>query len=186
MRQLAACRMRRPRAMTLVIQEISFDSANVQIAPAVPTAGEELVLQAPPAGTPPEILAANDSTIEERLRWLDCDRPPRFRPVSTTARSGMADHGTGVNASPQSYGMVTVQLTVGTDGTVVPASDSLKSSTNPASTSNLLRSLRTCRFAPSRIGGAAVVTRATVTIVSSGSSYSVSLLPAGRDVLMPR
>jgi hypothetical protein len=185
-RQLAACRMRRPRAVTLVTQEIVFDSANVRLASAVATTADEPILPLQPIGALPELLAADDSTIEERLRWLDCDRAPRSRSVSTTGRSGAADHGAAVSASPQSHGMVVVHLTVATDGTVVPGSDSLKSSTNPASTTNLLRSLRTCRFAPSRVGGTAVATRASVTMISSGQNWSVSLLRAGRDVLMGR
>jgi hypothetical protein len=185
-RQLSACRMRRPRTATLVVQEIVFDSANVRIGPAIPIAPDETVLEGRSQVVLPDLVAAGDSTIEERLRWLDCERPPRYRPVSTTGRSRAADQGAAVSASPESYGMVIVRLTVGTDGTVVPGSDSLTSSTNPASTSNLLRSLRSCRFAPSRIGGGAVVTRASVTMISSGSNWTVSLMRAGRDVLMPR
>jgi hypothetical protein len=161
-RQLSTCRMHRPPADIAVVQVVRFDSAAGSIAPAAPATGNETILplaEAPAADTIPR--PGNDSALDERPRWIDCDR------------------------APHAAGSIMARVIIGSDGRVVPHSVSLVRSYQPAGSSSLLRALTTCRFVPGRMGGTPVPTTLIAGIISSGNGYTVTDLPVV-DVLMRR
>ena len=161
LRQLASCRMHRPPADQSVVQLIHFDSTSIGIEPAAPATGNEVPqplaeAQAPPA-TP---IAINDSTLEERPRWISCSRPPHTVAPGSSGRipTEVMEEQAYLRASPLNSGAITAQILVGTDGKVDQDKVVLMNSSNPANTSNLLRTLKSCQYAPGRIAGAPVNT----------------------------
>ena len=183
-RQLAACKMQRPPRALVVVQRLRFDSLTASLDPATPTAesGPPRGPNAAPTPVGSGIYAANDGALEERPRWISCDRAPRTRITTTSGVSHAADDAA---ADPADRGLVTAALVVGRDGRVMPDSVTLVRSDNPAATSKIMRSFATCRFAPGRIAGIPVPTRVEATMMLSPVGYSVVEHP-GRSVLSPQ
>jgi hypothetical protein len=159
-RQLAGCKMRRPQADLVVTQVIRFDSATARIEPAAVVTGTEVVIT--DAGVP------EGTGVEERPRWIDCDRGPRLR-ASAGNRGTIGNPGSGMMT-----GSITARLVLDTLGRVMRDSVTLVSSSNPEATSALLRSIATCRFAPARRGGRGLVTALNAGMLAGGNGgYSV-------------
>jgi|GEM_PF-2072015 len=183
-RQLAACKMQRPPRALVVVQRLRFDSLTASLDPATPTTedGPPRGPNAAPTPVGSGIYAANDGALEERPRWISCDRAPRTRVTTSTGISHAAD---AAAADPADRGLVTAALVVGRDGRVMKDSVTLIRSDNPQATSKIMRSLATCRFAPGRIAGLPVLTRVEATMILSPTGYTVVDHP-GRPVLNPR
>lgn len=181
-RLLSGCKMHHPDAALAVVQMVRFDTGGAHLTPAAAAAADDVPLPLQP--TPPAVTGpvdASDSTLEEHPSWITCDRPPRTQPPTTTGRGTAAEQNMFAAASPMNSGMVTARLLIGADGRVMKDSLTLVSSDNPQNTSNLLRALASCRYAPGRIGGTPVATRLTATIIVGSAGYSVVALP-GRSV----
>lgn len=176
-RLLSGCRMQHGDTPVAVTQGIRFDAGGAHLTPALPATGTEsaLAITAPAPVTGP--LDARDSIIEERPSWITCDRPPRTRPVTASGPSAVADQNMFASASSANSGTITAALLIGSDGRVVKDSLKLVSTTNPANSSNLMRSLASCRFAPARIGGIPITTRVAASITVGETRYGVTLGP---------
>jgi hypothetical protein len=114
--------------------------------------------EAPAAPSAP--VAINDSTLEERPRWISCSRPPHTVAPGSSGRNptGVMEQDAYRRASPLNDGAITAQILVGADGLVDQNKVVLVNSANPANSSNLLRTLKSCHYAPGRIGGTPVTT----------------------------
>ena len=170
-RQLAGCTMRHPSADLVVTQVIRFDSATTRIEPASAASGTEVVIATP--GTP------SSTTLEERPRWLACDRGPRLR-AAPGNQGTIGNPGSGMMS-----GSINARLVLDSLGRVMRDSVTLLSSGNPEATSPLLRSIATCRFAPARIAGRGVPTAINAGMIAGGSGYVVTEGPVV-SILMPQ
>jgi len=182
-RQLSACKMQHPPRPLAVVQQLQFDTGAAALDPAIVATGSESPL-AVEATEPPDataIFSATDPALEERPRWVDCDRAPRTKITTTSGRSMAAES---YDSDPADHGLVTAALLVGPDGRVVKDSLTLLRTDNTLATSKLMRSLATCRFAPGRVLGAPFTTRVNATMSLSPNGYSVWTGPVGRSALM--
>lgn len=161
-RQLAGCKMRRPPADLVVTQVIRFDSATARLEPATPATGTEVAIATNDAGVTPS------TTMEERPRWIDCDRAPRLR-AAPGNQGTIGNPGSGLMT-----GSINARLVLDSLGRVVRDSVTLISSSNPEATTPLLRSIATCRFAPARVEGRGVSSTVNAGMIAgSGGGYVV-------------
>jgi hypothetical protein len=166
-RRLAGCRMTLPYgyvgAAIPVQQRLNFleTGFGAERAERVADLPAGLPLEVPGSASRPGVWAMDAPEVEERpWQSMGC-RPKglpslsgqRFRTREEADRA-MLEH------NRQTAGKVILLLTVDTNGTVVPASDSLVLGENPLTTNALAASIKECRFLPARIGGIPVQARA--------------------------
>ncbi|HTK56140.1 MAG TPA: hypothetical protein VL295_04905, partial [Gemmatimonadales bacterium] len=175
-RQLASCKMHRPAADLAVVQLVRFDSTSLSLEPASPASGNEVAIPLTAAEAPPAApVAINDSLLEERPRWVSCSRAPHtVAPGSSgTNPTSAMEQAAYYRASPLNSGVINAQILVGADGKVDQQKVVLMNSSNPANTSNLLRTLKSCQYAPGRIGGTPVSTIVVAGLVLGYGGYDV-------------
>jgi hypothetical protein len=165
-RRLARCRMMLPYGYQgppiPVRQRLNFLETGFGAEPAERTVAmpEGLSLEPPEAATRPVVWALEDPAVEEQP-WQSMGCRPKGLPSLAGERFRSREE---ADRAMQEYtrrvsGKVILLLTVDTNGTVVPGSDSLVLGENPLTTNALTASIKDCRFLPARIGGVPVRAR---------------------------
>ena len=102
----------------------------------------------------------DDSRVEEHPWQLPGCIPQGLQRPSGRYRTREEAERAGNEWNRLMAGEVVLQVTVATDGTVVPGSDSVVVASNPASANAMIASLTQCKFIPARIGGTPVPAKA--------------------------
>ena len=165
-RRLARCRMTLPYGYQgppiPVQQRLNFLDTGFGAEPAkrIGSLPGGLSLEPPEAATRPVVWAVDDPAVEERP-WQSMGCRPKGLPSLAGERYRSREE---ADRAMQEYtrrvsGKVILLLTVDTNGTVVPGSDSLVLGDNPVTTNALAASIKECQFLPARIGGVPVRAR---------------------------